>query len=193
MLQSLSNTVKGLQSVMFATLLKRDPRTGVSEKAISRCSSKQVLLNNSQNSQESTYVGVSFYIKFRSGHSQMFFKKKFFKKLENFYREACVSESFLIKLQAPTTAALLKKDSNTAFFSLKFAKLLRIPCFTNISSSESFRYPACNFIKKDPPVKMFFCEFCKNFQNIFSFDRTPDGCFLCLSVNFEKFFRTLLL
>ena len=40
---------------------------------------------------------------------------------------------------------------------------------------------------------MIFCEFCKIFKNIFSFDRTPpDDCFLCLSVNFEKFFRTLL-
>ena len=40
---------------------------------------------------------------------------------------------------------------------------------------------------------MFFCEFCKIFKDIFSFDRTPqDDFFLCLSVNFE-FFRTLLL
>ena len=40
---------------------------------------------------------------------------------------------------------------------------------------------------------MFFCELCKMFKNIFSFDRTPqDDCFLCLSVNFEKFFRTPL-
>ena len=39
---------------------------------------------------------------------------------------------------------------------------------------------------------MFFCEFCKIFKNIFSFDETPlEDCFLCLSVNFEKFFRTL--
>ena len=32
------------------------------------------------------------------------------------------------------------------------------------------------------------------FKNIFCFDRTPlDHCFLYLSVNFDKFFRTLLL
>ena len=32
------------------------------------------------------------------------------------------------------------------------------------------------------------------FSNIFSFDRTlSDDCFFCLSVNFETFFRTLLL
>ena len=35
---------------------------------------------------------------------------------------------------------------------------------------------------------MPFCEFYKRFKNIFYFDRTPpDDCFLCLSVNFEKF------
>ena len=40
---------------------------------------------------------------------------------------------------------------------------------------------------------MFFCEFCKIFKDIFSFDRTPPDDGLCLSVNFETFFRTLLL
>ena len=40
---------------------------------------------------------------------------------------------------------------------------------------------------------MFFCEFCKIFKNIFSFDKIPpDDCFLSLSENFEKFFKTLL-
>ena len=100
---------------------------------------------------------------------------------------------FLNKAAGSHNCSFIKKRLQHRFFSVKFANLLRISCFTNISSSESFRYPACNFIKKEPPVKMFFCEFCKNFQNIFSFDRTPDDCFLCLSVNFEKFFRTLLL
>ena len=41
---------------------------------------------------------------------------------------------------------------------------------------------------------MFFCEFYEIFKNIFYFDRKPpDDCFLCLSVNFEKFSRTLIL
>ena len=39
---------------------------------------------------------------------------------------------------------------------------------------------------------MFFCEFAKFVRTYF--DRTPpDDCFLSLPVNFEKFFRTLLL
>ena len=74
MLESLSNTVKGLQAVRLPTLLKIDTLTGISEPAVRRCSAKKVLSNNSQNSQEKICAGVSFQIKFRSNRSQMFFK-----------------------------------------------------------------------------------------------------------------------
>ena len=61
-----------------------------------------------------------------------------------------------------------------------------------VAVSEGFRFPACNFIKKETPEKMFFCELCKIFKNIFSLERTPpDGCFLCLSVNFDTFLEHL--
>ena len=73
-LESLSNIVGGIKAVRLATLLKRNPGTGVSESDVSRCSPKKVFLKNSQNSQESTCAGVSFLTKFRSTHSQMFFK-----------------------------------------------------------------------------------------------------------------------
>ena len=69
MLESLSYNVTGLQAVRLATLLKRDPATSVSEPAFSICSTKSVLLKNSQNSQENTCVKVSFLIKFRSSRS----------------------------------------------------------------------------------------------------------------------------
>ena len=59
-LESLSNTVKGLQAIRLATLLKRNTGTSVLEPAIRKCSLKQVFLNNSQNSQENTCVGVFF-------------------------------------------------------------------------------------------------------------------------------------
>ena len=36
-LESLSSTVKGLQAVRLATLLKRNPRTGVLEPAVRKC------------------------------------------------------------------------------------------------------------------------------------------------------------
>ena len=36
-----------------------------------------------------------------------------------------------------------------------------------MAASNSFRFPACNFIKKGTPAKMFICEFCKTFKNSF--------------------------
>ena len=59
-LQSLLDTIKKLQAVRLPSLLKRYPRFGVSEPAVCRSSTKQVFFNNSQNSQENTYVGVTF-------------------------------------------------------------------------------------------------------------------------------------
>ena len=61
MLESLSNTVKVLQVVRgLPTLLKRDPHTGVLEPVVFRSSTKWEFLNNSQNSKENAYAGVSF-------------------------------------------------------------------------------------------------------------------------------------
>ena len=90
---------------------------------------------------------------------------------------------------------------------MNFTKFLRTPILQNcsrrllptlvstgspVADSDSFRFLACNFIKKEILAKMFFCEFAKFVRTYF--DRTPpDDCFLSLSVNFEKFFRTLLL
>ena len=37
---------------------------------------------------------------------------------------------FLMKLQAPRTATLWKRDSNTGFFLWNLLKFLRTPCFT---------------------------------------------------------------
>ena len=39
-LESLSNTVKGLQAIRLATLLKRNPRSSVLEPAVRKCSLK---------------------------------------------------------------------------------------------------------------------------------------------------------
>ena len=60
MLDSLSNSVKGLPGVRLATLLEVNSLTGISEPAVRRCSAKYMFLNNSQNSQENTCVEVSF-------------------------------------------------------------------------------------------------------------------------------------
>ena len=55
-LESLANTTKGPQGVRLAYLLKRNPRTGVLEPAIHKCSLKKVFLNNSQSSYRKTPV-----------------------------------------------------------------------------------------------------------------------------------------
>ena len=36
-----------------------------------------------------------------------------------------------------------------------------------VAASDSFSFPACNFVKKEARAKMFICEFCKIFKNIF--------------------------
>ena len=103
-LQSLSDTIKELQAVRLATLLKRHPRSGVSEPAVCRSSTKQVFLNNSQNSQENTYVRVTF------------------------LRTPCFTEHLqwlLLKVSGFQPATLLKKRLRQKCFSMNFAKLLR--------------------------------------------------------------------
>ena len=67
-------------------------------------------------------------------------------------------ESFLIKLQALRTATVSKKDS------CKTCDIFKNTLFywtSSAAASYSFRFPACNFIKKEIAVKMFFCEFCE--------------------------------
>ena len=104
-------------------------------------------------------------------------QKSFPKKI---HKEIPVLQS-LKELQAVRLSTLLKTHSRSGVST------------SPLAAPERFRFPAYNFIIKKTTTKMFFCEFCKVFKDIFSFDRTPqDDCFSCLSVNFE-FFRTLLL
>ena len=74
----------------------------------------------------------------------MFFKIIVLKKFANFTGKHMCQSLFLIKLQAPSTANLLKTDSNTGFFFNRKSPL---------ASSDSFRFTACNFIKKRDPGK----------------------------------------
>ena len=126
----------------------------------------------------------------------MFFKIIVLKKVCKFHRKTLVSGSSLIKLQAPRTVTLLKRGSNTGF-SCNICEPFKNILFyrtSPVAASENFRFPACDFIKRETPAKMFLCKLCKIFKNIFSFDRAPpEYCFLCLSMNFEKFLRTLVL
>ena len=58
--------------------------------------------------------------------------------------------------------------------------------------SDSFRFPACNFIIKRFLQRCFLVNFAKFLRTCFD-RRPPDDCFLGLSVKFKKAFRTSLL
>ena len=98
-------------------------------------------------------------------------------------------EPFLIKLQTLRTAIILEGDS------CETCKIFKNTLFywtSPVAASGCFRFPPCNFIKKEIPAKTFSVNFAKFLRT--SFDRAlPDDCFLSLSVNFENFFRTSLL
>ena len=94
-----------------------------------------------------------------------------------------MSESSLVKLKVLRTAMLLKRDSNTGlsestYFvedlwtagSEKPMRLFKNNFFyrtSPVAASDSFRFPSCNFIQKETGAKMFICEICKFFENIF--------------------------
>ena len=104
MLQTLPDTIKELEAVRLATLLKRHPRSSVSEPAVCRSSTKQVFLNNSQNSQEK---GLCW---------SYFFKNTLF------YRTSPVAapESFSF----PVCDFIIKETTQKCFY-VNFAKFLR--------------------------------------------------------------------
>ena len=67
-------------------------------------------------------------------------------------------EPFLIKLQALKTANVLERDS------CETCKIFKNTLFywaSPVAASESFRFPPCNFIKKEIPAKIFFCKISK--------------------------------
>ena len=133
LLHSISDTVKGLLDIRLATLLKREPHTGVSEPAFCRSSTKQLFLNNLQNSQENACAGVSFQIKFRSRRSQVFFKKFVLKQFANFIgKHLCQSLGiFFNKVTGLQNCNFTKKSLQHRFFPVTFAKSLRATCFTD--------------------------------------------------------------
>ena len=96
-------------------------------------------------------------------------------------------------LQLQLNCNFIKKRLQHRLFPVKFATFLRTPCFKEhlqwLLLKVSGFQPAT--LLKNILAKLLFCEFYRIFKNIFSLDRTPlDDWFLCLSVNFEKFFRT---
>ena len=96
-------------------------------------------------------------------------------------------EPFLIKLLAPRTATFLERGSSGA---CKIFKNTLFYWTSPVAVSDSFRFPPCNFIKKEIPAKMFSENFATFLRT--SFDRAlPDDYFLSLSKNLRSFSRHL--
>ena len=105
---------------------------------------------------------------FRGRRSQMFFKTIVIKKFVNFTEKTCVGV-FFNKVTGPQNSNFIQKRLQQRFCFVNFAKFLRKNCFTDspVPASVSLRFPVCNFVKKENPTKMFFCEFYRTFKNIF--------------------------
>ena len=117
----------------------------------------------------------------------------FLKSLQISQERTCIVA--VIKLQVPQN--FIKRRLQTRFFKVKFAKFLKTLWFTELlqwlALTASGFQPA-TLLKKTLRQKCFAVNFANIFKNVFSFERTPpDDCFLCFSVNFEKFLRTLRL
>ena len=102
----------------------------------------------------------------------------------------CVRD-FFNKVSGPQNCNFIKKRLQHRFFSCEFCKLSKTTYFVEdlwTADSETpenlskdtffdrtsplaaygiFRFPACNLIKKETWAKVFICEFCKIFKNIF--------------------------
>ena len=66
--------------------------------------------------------------------------------------------------------SILCRGSMDDWFSNTSVRFFKNTSFYRTSpeaASDSYRFPACNFIKKETPAKTFFCEFCKIYRNVF--------------------------
>ena len=113
----------------------------------------QGFLNNSQNSQESACFGVLF--KKVAGLLNCSFIKK---RLQH--------RSFTCKFYELFKTPILWRIYEQLVLKHRCIFLITSVFYRTspLAASDSFRYPACNFIKKESPAKMFFCEFCKVFK-----------------------------
>ena len=92
----------------------------------------------------------------------------FLKSLQISQEKTCVGV-FFNKVTAPHNSNFIKKRLQHRFFSAKFAKFLKTPCFRDL---QRLLLPVQGFqpatlLKKRLRQRSFFCEFYKIFKNIF--------------------------
>ena len=81
----------------------------------------------------------------------------------------------LFSLQKTGKINLLYRSSlQRCSFKKEFLKIS-----TNSRENIWFRPEACNFIKKETPTKVFSCEFCEVFKNIFFTENVPITSSFC--------------
>ena len=123
----------------------------------------------------------------------MFFEIIVLKKLQMSQENTSVGV-FFNKVASPQNCNFIKEELQQVF-SCEICEILKSALLyrkSPVVAYNSFKFPACNFIKKRLWQRCFSMNFGK-FLKI-SFDRTsPDDCFLCLSENFEKFPRSPIL
>ena len=110
-------------------------------------------------------------------------------------KESTCVKVFYNKVAGTQDCNFNQKRLQQRFSPVNFAKFLRIPCFTEHLQWLLLAVPCfqpATLSKKRLSQRYFSLNFAKFLQT--SFDRAPpDDFFLCLSLNFGKFFRTPLL
>ena len=106
------------------------------------------------------------------------------KKLQISQESICVG-LFFNKVASPQNCNFIKKR----FQHRSICEIFRSTLFyrtSPVATSESFRFHACNFIKKETPAKCFSVNFATSFL-------LTEHLRMTASVKFKKFFRVLLL
>ena len=101
--------------------------------------------------------------------------------------------SLFNKVADPQNITLLKSDSSTGAFLWNLRSFSEYLFFgtSPVAACDSFKFSACNFIKKETPAKIFFCQFGKIFKNIF-WQNACEWLFLIFIFEFWKISRAPL-
>ena len=120
----------------------------------------------------------------------MFLKIIVLKKFANFTGKHRIGV-FFNKVAGPHNSNSIKKRPQHRFSPVKFKDTLFYRT-SPVTTSDSFRFPAATLLKNRLQERYISVNFAILLRTCF--DRTPpDGCFLCLSVNFEKLLRAPVL
>ena len=110
----------------------------------------------------------------------------FLKNSQNSQENTCAG-FFLNTVADPQNYNFIKKR---LLYSYEIFKNTLFYWTSPVAASESFRFPACNFIKKGIPAKMFFFEFCKISENIF-WQNTSEWLVLKFICEFWEVFQNI--